>query len=117
MSQKLSNLIHARLVQFCQNLSNWKKSTELEFDHFLDKPYFVVDILAILSVQHQTIHIYQLDTDLGGFCPIVNIGRTLFDDDELLLSRTGQSEGQQMTALPQRAFGNHPASQYTYRYC
>ena len=50
---------------------------------------FIPDILAILSVQHQTIHIYQLDTDLGGFCPIVNIGRTLFDDDELLLSRTG----------------------------
>ena len=49
--------------------------------------YLYKDVLAILSVQHQTIHIYQLDTDLGGFCPIVQIGRTLFDDDELLLSR------------------------------
>ncbi len=55
------------------------------------------------------------DTDLGGFCPIVKIGRTLFDDDELLLTRTGQSEGQQVTSLPHLVYGNHPASQFTYR--
>ena len=77
--------------------------------------YLYKDVLAILSVQHQTIYIYQLDTDLGGFCPVVRIGRTLFDNDELLLSSTGQSEGQQVTNLPTRVFGNHPASQFTYR--
>ena len=37
--------------------------------------YLHKDVLAILSVQHQTIHVYQLDTDLGGFCPIVSIGK------------------------------------------
>lgn len=77
--------------------------------------YLHKDILAVLSVQHQTIHIYQLDTDLGGFCPIVSIGRTLFDNDELILSTTGQSEGQQITSLPLRVFGSNPASQFTYR--
>ena len=73
------------------------------------------DILAILSVQHQQISIFQLDTDLGGFCPVVRIGRTLFDNDDLLLSSTGQSEGQQVTRLPLRVFGNHPGSMFTYR--
>ena len=40
--------------------------------------YLHKDVLAILSVQHQTIHVYQLDTDLGGFCPIVSIGKQYF---------------------------------------
>ena len=77
--------------------------------------YLYKDILAILSVQHQTIHVYQLDTDMGGFCPIVNIGRTLYDNDDLILSSTGQSEGQQKTSLPLRVFGNSANSQHTYR--
>ena len=52
---------------------------------------------------------------MGGFCPIVSIGRTLYDNDELILSSTGQSEGQQKTSLPRRVFGNTAASQFTYR--
>ena len=76
------------LVRVC-SMYSLPRHLGLKKQFFQSCLYSISDILAILSVQHQTIHIYQLDTDLGGFCPIVNIGRTLFDDDELLLSRTG----------------------------
>ncbi len=54
--------------------------------------YLYKDVLAVLSVQHQTIHIYRLDSDLGEFCKVVSIGRTLFDNDDFILASTGEDE-------------------------
>ena len=53
--------------------------------------YLYKDRLAILSVQHQTIHIYRIDN--GFFVEVVKLGRTLHDTDEYLLNVTGQSQG------------------------
>lgn len=48
--------------------------------------YLFKDILAILSVQHQTIHIYQILD--GKFVEVKQIGRFLYDDDEFIVSRS-----------------------------
>ena len=54
--------------------------------------YLYKDRLAILSVQHQTIHVYRLEN--GSFVKFVELGRTLHDTDEYLLNVTGQTQGQ-----------------------
>ena len=70
--------------------------------------YLYKDRLAILSVQHQTIHMYKLDKK-GALTLMSSIGRTLYDTDEYLLSCTGQGSGQQQSDLPRsRAFGPRP---------
>jgi len=51
--------------------------------------YLYNNVLAILSVQHQTVHVYRYSRE-GEFLPLLKIGRLLYDDDEFLLNRTGQ---------------------------
>lgn len=48
--------------------------------HLLDR------FLAVLSLQHQTIHLFQIDRNTGAFITIVKIGRTIFDDDLMYFS-------------------------------
>ena len=73
--------------------------------------YLYKDRLSILSVQHQTIHIYRLENGL--FVEVVKLGRTLHDTDEYLLNVTGQSQGQQASTLPHsRAYGPRPYRNY-----
>ena len=73
--------------------------------------YLYKDRLSILSVQHQTIHIYRLENGL--FVEVVKLGRTLHDTDEYLLNVTGQSHGQQASTLPHsRAYGPRPYRNY-----
>lgn len=74
--------------------------------------YLYKDRLAILSVQHQTIHVFQVRKG-GRFSEIYKIGRTLYDTDQFLLTVTGQTAGQQASDLPQsRAFGPMPYKNY-----
>lgn len=47
--------------------------------------YLYKDTLAVLSVQHQTIHIFQV-TPEGSFVNIRTIGRFCYEDDDLILS-------------------------------
>lgn len=47
--------------------------------------YLYKNTLSILSVQHQTIHLYTL-TDTGLFVELQTIGRFLYDDDEMILN-------------------------------
>ncbi|CAM1311227.1 DET1 (predicted) [Pycnogonum litorale] len=47
--------------------------------------YLYKDTLAVLSVQHQTIHIFQV-TSNGHFIDVRTIGRFCHEDDELMLS-------------------------------
>lgn len=47
--------------------------------------YLYHDFLCVLSVQHQTIHVYQV-TKEGYFVNVRCIGRFCYDDDELYLS-------------------------------
>ncbi|KAF0297064.1 DET1 [Amphibalanus amphitrite] len=49
--------------------------------------YLYGDTLAVLSVQHQTIHIYNV-TEGGSIIPIRTVGRFCFDDDELFYQST-----------------------------
>ncbi|XP_014786466.1 DET1 homolog [Octopus bimaculoides] len=46
--------------------------------------YLYKNTLAVLSVQHQTIHIFQITKD-GHFVDVRSIGRFCFDDDESIL--------------------------------
>ena len=52
--------------------------------------YLYKDRLAILSVQHQTIHMYKLGMDKGKLTKLYSVGRTVYDTDEYLLSCTGE---------------------------
>ena len=45
--------------------------------------YLYKDLLAVLSVQHQTIHIFQVTTD-GRFIDVRTIGRFCNEDDEMM---------------------------------
>ncbi|KAH7727590.1 DET1 protein [Aphelenchoides avenae] len=45
--------------------------------------YLVDRVFAVLSVQHQTVHMYQIDRVGGAFVPLMQIGRCLLDDDNL----------------------------------
>uniref|UniRef100_A0A914WV84 DET1 homolog n=1 Tax=Plectus sambesii TaxID=2011161 RepID=A0A914WV84_9BILA len=47
--------------------------------------YLCERFLSVLSIQHQTIHIFQVEPELGRLIPLQQIGRFLFDDDEMLL--------------------------------
>ena len=47
--------------------------------------YLYKNTLAVLSVQHQTVHIYQLDSE-GYFVKVREIGRNCYDNDDYLLS-------------------------------
>lgn len=58
--------------------------------------YLYRDFVAVLSVQHQTIHLFKFQN--GQFTPYLQIGRTLYENDDLLLSQTLTPE--QQTALP-----------------
>ena len=50
--------------------------------------YLYQDTLAVLSVQHQSIHIFRI-TNEGYFVDVRTIGRFCFDDDELLVNQVG----------------------------
>jgi de-etiolated-1 len=58
--------------------------------------YLYRDFIAVLSVQHQTIHLFKFQN--GQFTPFLQIGRTLYENDELLLSQT--LTPRQQTGLP-----------------
>lgn len=49
--------------------------------------YLYRNIFSVLSVLHQTIHIYQIDSE-GKFIPVRKIGRFCYEDDEYLLQNT-----------------------------
>lgn len=59
--------------------------------------YLYKDTLAVLSVQHQTVHIFQIDSD-GSFIRVREIGRNCFDNDDFLLSPVLSASSQ--TSLP-----------------
>jgi de-etiolated-1 len=65
--------------------------------------YLYKDTLAVLSVQHQTIYIFQIVE--GHFIEIRKIGRVCHDDDEILLNRILLSQTQSLL----------PGSNKTYR--
>ena len=48
--------------------------------------YLYQDTLAVLSVQHQTIHIFRITSE-GYFVDVRSIGRFCYDDDELLVNQ------------------------------
>jgi hypothetical protein len=50
-------------------------------------------ILAILSVQHQTIHMFEIAKSTGHFISLMQIGRGLHDDDSMFdfVGRQSQS--------------------------
>uniref|UniRef100_A0A915E6R6 Uncharacterized protein n=3 Tax=Ditylenchus dipsaci TaxID=166011 RepID=A0A915E6R6_9BILA len=45
--------------------------------------YLMERTLAVLSTQHQTIHMYSIDRSSGMFIPLSQIGRSMLDDDRL----------------------------------
>ncbi|KAK9497739.1 hypothetical protein O3M35_004404 [Rhynocoris fuscipes] len=47
--------------------------------------YLYKDTLAVLSVQHQILHIFHILK--GKFIPVRKIGRFIYDDDELIISQ------------------------------
>lgn len=47
--------------------------------------YLYRDTLAVLSVQHQTVHIFKVTKD-GQFVDVRTVGRFCYEDDELLVS-------------------------------
>ena len=50
--------------------------------------YLYRNVLAILSIQHQTIHIFHLEAD-GTLVKDREIGRFCYDDDDMVLSSSG----------------------------
>ena len=58
--------------------------------------YLHKNILAVLSVQHQTVHIFKYYN--GQFMAEVKVGRLLYEDDQLLLSRVLTAD--QQSKLP-----------------
>ncbi len=69
--------------------------------------YLYQNTLAVLSVQHQTIHVFQISKD-GLFIDAKSIGRFCFEDDEFLVSsvamreRSGTGGRQSTTVRPFR---------------
>lgn len=45
--------------------------------------YLLEWTLGILSVQHQTIHIFRIDKNSGAFVALKQIGPSVLDDDQL----------------------------------
>jgi len=62
--------------------------------------YLYKRVLSVLSIQHQTIHLFHLEND-GTLIKVKEIGRHCFDDDEMVLSGALSVETQ--TSLPGRA--------------
>lgn len=62
--------------------------------------YLYKDTLAVLSVQHQTIHVFHIID--GMFVDIRKIGRFCFEDDSFLLSSIVQSHSGNNTYRPFR---------------
>ena len=60
--------------------------------------YLYRDFLAVLSVQHQTIHLFKFQN--GHFTTFLNIGRNVYENDDFLLSHTLSAS--QQTSLPGR---------------
>eukprot|EP01137_Pigoraptor_chileana_P006366 Opistho-2@50652 len=64
--------------------------------------YLYQNTLGILSLQHQTIHIFQIK-DSGHFVDLHRIGAFCYDDDELLLAHCREAyEGQQQQQQQQQ---------------
>jgi len=61
--------------------------------------YLYKNVLAILSIQHQTIHIFHLDSD-GTLVKDRQIGRFCYDDDDMILSSSGVLTGASQSSLP-----------------
>jgi len=61
--------------------------------------YLYKNVLAILSIQHQTIHIFHLDSD-GTLVKDRQIGRFCHDDDEMMVSSSGVLTGASQSSLP-----------------
>ena len=68
--------------------------------------YLHNNLLAVLSVQHQLIHLFQIERDPileeGRFVDVRSIGRFCYEDDEFILSCARQREGRQRTVRPFR---------------
>ena len=62
--------------------------------------YLYKDTLAVLSVQHQTVHIFHIDPE-GSFVKVREIGRNCFDNDDFLLSPV-------LSAASQNSLPNFP---------
>lgn len=62
---------------------------QMHFDFDLIKSAYGVHLLertlAILSLQHQTIYLFKIDHNSGAFILILQIGRTIYDDDSWFL--------------------------------
>ncbi|KAI1722528.1 de-etiolated protein 1 det1 domain-containing protein [Ditylenchus destructor] len=58
---------------------------KFDFDYVnISQGVYLMDrILAILSIQHQTVHLFQIDRISGLFIPLLQIGRSILDDDRL----------------------------------
>ncbi len=86
--------------------------------------YLYQNTLAVLSVQHQTIHVFQISKD-GLFIDAKSIGRFCFEDDEFLVSsvamreRSGTGGRQSTTVRPFREITinalKHRLMVYLYR--
>lgn len=62
--------------------------------------------LAVLSVQHQLIHLFQIERDPlldeDRFVDVRSIGRFCYEDDEFMISHVRQREGRHRTVRPFR---------------
>ena len=63
--------------------------------------YLYQDTLAVLSVQHQTVHIFRITSE-GYLAQVRSIGRFCFDDDELLVNQVRGMWPSGQTARPFR---------------
>ena len=61
--------------------------------------YLYRDLLAILSVQQQVIHIFQVTAD-GRFIDVRSIGRFCYEDDEYVLASVGNVDANGQTIRP-----------------
>lgn len=63
--------------------------------------YLFKNVLAVLSVQHQTIHIFKYYN--GDFIPVMRVGRLVYPDDDLALFNTFTAEGQSTSSTDKRS--------------
>ncbi|XP_002154058.2 DET1 homolog [Hydra vulgaris] len=78
--------------------------------------YLYNDILAVMSVQHQTIHIFQV-TPKGHFIDVRVIGRFCYDDDQYTINRL--PEIQNLQPYRDKCFNSlkHRLLVYLYNFC
>jgi len=74
--------------------------------------YLYRNVLAILSIQHQTIHIFHLEAD-GTLVKDREIGRFCYDDDDMVLSSSGVLKGENQCTLPTRPAVYRPFKETT----